>query len=504
MNRPTILLAGVSLRLRARVQGRLKEVAVESVPDPKEMLERLRQQKFSLVVLDQSLDPGHRTVDHLREVHHGQIIYCCSGGIPTSGYLRHLVHALGVARVLAHPVDPDELCRQAALVLGIRLPVQATGADQDPRVARLLEEVWKKSEATYRERSERLKRAAEALARGGLEGEARREAERDAHILAGSLGTFGLHAATLMARDLEEIFHQPGGDTGTRAVQLAERLSGELVRPEPALPAPPAGTPVWLLVADEPERLGLGQLESKVASEASEVRVALAGPCRGAVVEVPAEPARANERLALIQEMTARAPHLPVVALLPEDTQDLRVRASFHGARVVLVAPVSPEELQASLQGLLADPSGERRILAVDDDPVVLGLLEAVLSPHHYELELLSDPLLFWDALEQHPPDLLILDVDMPHVTGLELCRAVRSDPRFSGLPVLFLSSYNDSGTVQRIFQAGADDFVAKPVLGPELVTRVANRLSRTRQVRKLSAGGCAGPPSGSPAPGKD
>jgi diguanylate cyclase (GGDEF)-like protein len=84
-------------------------------------------------------------------------------------------------------------------------------------------------------------------------------------------------------------------------------------------------------------------------------------------------------------------------------------------------------------------------------------------------------------------PDLLLIDIDMPGASGLELCRLVRSDPAWRHLPVVFLSGRGDPTTVQQVYGAGADDFVSKPVVGPELHARIANRLERTRLHRLLA-----------------
>ncbi|MGB8701888.1 MAG: response regulator, partial [Thermosynechococcaceae cyanobacterium] len=63
----------------------------------------------------------------------------------------------------------------------------------------------------------------------------------------------------------------------------------------------------------------------------------------------------------------------------------------------------------------------------------------------------------------------------------------VRNDPHWSDLPILFLSAHTDAETVCRVFTAGADDFVNKPIMGPELVARILNRLERLQMIRKLA-----------------
>mgnify|MGYP001794884768 CR=1 FL=1 len=75
----------------------------------------------------------------------------------------------------------------------------------------------------------------------------------------------------------------------------------------------------------------------------------------------------------------------------------------------------------------------------------------------------------------------------MPEFSGIELCQAVRTDPHWQNLPILFLTAHRDAATVQAILCAGADDFIPKPIVGPELLTRLLNRLERTRLLQTLS-----------------
>jgi DNA-binding response OmpR family regulator len=120
----------------------------------------------------------------------------------------------------------------------------------------------------------------------------------------------------------------------------------------------------------------------------------------------------------------------------------------------------------------------------VDDDPQLLQILRTLLEPWGFKLTLLDNPQQFWTILEVSNPDLLILDMEMPELSGIELCEVVRNDSRWSDLPVLFLSVDSDAETVNRVFAAGADDYVSKPILAPELIARVLNRLEHTRTSR--------------------
>ncbi|MCU0568340.1 MAG: response regulator [Oculatellaceae cyanobacterium Prado106] len=147
--------------------------------------------------------------------------------------------------------------------------------------------------------------------------------------------------------------------------------------------------------------------------------------------------------------------------------------------------PLPQNILEPSRQSL---PLTTATILAVDDDPQILEVLQTLLEPWGLHVETLADPQQFWQVLPQIAPDLLILDVKMPQVNGIELCQAIRSDDRWGELPILFLTAYQDVEIVNQVFAVGADDFVSKPIVGPELVTRIVNRLERIKLLRRMAS----------------
>ncbi|MEO1397089.1 MAG: response regulator [Cyanobacteria bacterium J06634_5] len=154
------------------------------------------------------------------------------------------------------------------------------------------------------------------------------------------------------------------------------------------------------------------------------------------------------------------------------------------------VLAAAEEDLGSARESRAIAPNATVTLLAVDDDPVFLSTLPPLLAPWGMSVTLLSDPQKFWETLTATNPDLLILDIEMPVLNGIELCQAIRSDDRDQGrwqsLPILFLTAReNAAGDV---FSAGADDYVVKPVVGPELITRISNRLERTRLLKTLSS----------------
>jgi CheY-like chemotaxis protein len=180
---------------------------------------------------------------------------------------------------------------------------------------------------------------------------------------------------------------------------------------------------------------------------------------------------RSTEITQQIQALLASPPDTPEQAALAQKLRSLQVAIDELES--------SPEQRTGHAQAPCA------RIMAVDDDVILLNLLQKILEPWGLSVTTLSNPLQFWDTLEAVQPDLLILDVQMPEIGGIELCQQVRDHNRWLWLPILFLTAQRDSQTVQKIFIAGADDYVNKPVLAPELIARLFNRLERTRLLRQ-------------------
>lgn len=126
------------------------------------------------------------------------------------------------------------------------------------------------------------------------------------------------------------------------------------------------------------------------------------------------------------------------------------------------------------------------QLLIVDDDAQLLNTVKAMLQPWGFQIALLDDPQGFWGTLEAVKPDLLLLDIEMLGVNGIDLCQVIRNDSRWEDLPILMISASTDDETVQQVFMAGADDYVRKPIRAAELVARVIRRLEHATVLKKL------------------
>jgi two-component system, OmpR family, alkaline phosphatase synthesis response regulator PhoP len=132
------------------------------------------------------------------------------------------------------------------------------------------------------------------------------------------------------------------------------------------------------------------------------------------------------------------------------------------------------------------------RVLVVEDDRDIAELVERYLQKAGFAIELLSSGRDALKAIADRTPDLLILDLMLPHVDGLEICRAVRSEPRTAAIPIIMLTARADESERIVGLEIGADDYVAKPFSPNELVARVRALMRRTQrqpETRDISYG---------------
>jgi DNA-binding response OmpR family regulator len=262
----------------------------------------------------------------------------------------------------------------------------------------------------------------------------------------------------------------------------------------PAVEGSPASLPLLLVIDDDlalTQQLQTagktGGIQVEVATQIAEARHKIAQRLPDAVVLNLAFPNTFWEGLGLLQDLSHQFPHLPVLVLTLQDGFSDRLQVARHGGRTLISkttpAPQVWELVRLALEHTLSAPI---RVLAVDDDPLILQLLQQTLQPPNFFLTPLNHPQEFWSVLASTRPDMLILDVDMPHINGLELCQVIRSDRGWDGLPILFLTACKDSDTIQRLYRIGADDYVTKPFSGTDVMTRIYNRLERNHRLQTL------------------
>jgi len=125
-------------------------------------------------------------------------------------------------------------------------------------------------------------------------------------------------------------------------------------------------------------------------------------------------------------------------------------------------------------------------VLVVDDNQQNLELLQAYLEDMDCETVPAHDGLEALEIIAKSAPDLILLDVMMPKISGFEVCKRIKNDPKTSDIPVIMVTALNEFGDIERGIDSGTDDFLSKPINKLELVTRVKTMLKLKHLSDKL------------------
>lgn len=127
------------------------------------------------------------------------------------------------------------------------------------------------------------------------------------------------------------------------------------------------------------------------------------------------------------------------------------------------------------------------KLLIIEDDPSMLELLRVHLRAVGHAVRTVSDAADGIRAILAEPPDLILSDIAMPYLDGMELLRALRSEPMTRRIPVIFLTGLTDDDTLVKASQLGADDFLTKPIQVEDLLSSINKVLNKSRPNGALS-----------------
>lgn len=123
------------------------------------------------------------------------------------------------------------------------------------------------------------------------------------------------------------------------------------------------------------------------------------------------------------------------------------------------------------------ETQAQHRILIADDNQPNCELLEAYLDSIPCEIDFAEDGQQTLDKVEAFKPDLILLDVMMPKLSGFEVCQQIKTNPVTKNIMILMVTALNELGDIERAIEAGTNDFLSKPVNKVELIKRVQNML---------------------------
>ncbi len=322
----------------------------------------------------------------------------------------------------------------------------------------------------------------------------------EAHKLAGTLGTFGYGTGSTLACQIEHLLLE----STPSQIDLAQfsRLLAELKQCllEPPLPlsdevSKSAQIPIVTVIDHNvafTEQLKADAfawgMKVEVVADLSIAQQHLATSSSSAVLlNLSWQTDTPTQTLEVLQSIRADFPELPILVLTKHNRLADRVVVSRFGVQRFLHQPITTVKVfEAIAQVLPKSHPTEARVMLLDDDPIVLNTLRNLLQPWGLQVVTLQYPQQFWEVLVATKPDLLVLDIEMPEFNGIDLCRVVRQDVTWGDLPILVVTAHTDMASIQQVFAAGADDFIGKPIVGPEIVTRVISRIDRSRLQQQL------------------
>lgn len=263
----------------------------------------------------------------------------------------------------------------------------------------------------------------------------------------------------------------------------------------PAIPIPTLpGRPTILVVDDEltflneVRKYGRGlalNVTTATTSDAALERVQ-SQAIDAVIVDAHLEHGESGFALAATLRTLPGYSELPIGAVSSDGTMKSRISAAHAGATVFLEKPLDEPTFGEAVRRLLeSDKGGEATVLVVDDDPSFADAVRSILENHGSNVVYERNPLRLLEVLSEVRPDVLLLDDEMPEMSGTEACRVLRAADKWRDLAVVFASSSTSVEDHLACFRAGGDDCISKPLLPEELVARVGVRIERARWFRE-------------------
>lgn len=173
---------------------------------------------------------------------------------------------------------------------------------------------------------------------------------------------------------------------------------------------------------------------------------------------------------------------LPLLAFSEHNDLNARLKAMRAGVDAFIPMPMPAHEASLRVREMIeTDSENPFRVMIVEDDRSQAMFAESVLRKAGMDTLAVTEPLETLDRLERFKPDLVLMDLYMPNITGMELTAIIRERDQFINTPIVFLSGEQDSEKHYEALSAGGDDFLAKPIRPKYLISAVTNRARRAR-----------------------
>lgn len=312
-------------------------------------------------------------------------------------------------------------------------------------------------------------------------------ANNEAHRLAGSAGSFGFQSVGQVAEKVSGLLHNLELDTST----MSDLVWSELIRTltllethaqkalmevsDDAVPSIDIDRKKIVLMSDDTTceiiRGYSTNLEVLTANDAgTAIEFAKENSLQSLTIDLAVCPMSTALEIARVFRLTTGHEGLEINVIVDNVHSFSNAELLYMGCSNLVVKPIHTEPTDL----VQCRPNFARhKVLLVDDDPAITEFIGTLLSARGMTVNSLNEPTRILNCVEQFQPDLILLDVIMPGLSGYDICRLLRATEGWSTIPIIFLTSKTDSESRRLAFQAGGSDFLAKPIVSEELVARV-------------------------------
>jgi diguanylate cyclase (GGDEF)-like protein len=484
--------------------------SVTEARTPREASQIVESNTPYLAIVDYKLPEmdGITWISKIKEAGHNFPIVFLSGSWCDSNTFHKLRNVLRVALILQKPIVPELFTQQIASLLPLP-PGQRPGKaspmsnsptaddssfEKDPRPGKL-----NHAKANYvralADTWHELSRLIASAQSEGPKGASFEQAFDIAHMIKGTAGSYGLKQIADSAAKLEDLFNtfdQAEAHRYWRKI-VSEHANGvdilvELVHSLDAAIEPEndqMSTRIILLgkaaqYRNQTKKLNtLETVEIELAEDSAEAATMAGATNYGAAI-IDLALADKDQSIAAAKaiRMAAGAKSLPLAFVWNDRNPISKAELAFAGSSTLL--PTSPQKahFEAAIDKLLTLSNSDKpRILTVDDDENLTRLIARGLFGYGMLVRALTDPTQIIEVVQDFHPDLVLLDVIMPGLSGYDVCRMLRETKECETTPIVFLTSKNDHDGRAAAFKAGGDDFLSKPLVTAELVARVRAHL---------------------------
>ncbi len=377
-------------------------------------------------------------------------------------------------------------------------------SDQQKQHLEALAQAWKKYQPKISQQLTVLQNALLAWQQNDLIDVKRQEAKSIAHKLAGMVGVFGFDQGSKLAKQLEELLENKVNEEKKQVLQfetifntLHQQLTSKHNSQNPISKKLETGYNFSLLIIDDDrqfiERLNTEAIVHNIETRSTATLKLAQGWLQGIenkrlpnaiLLRVSCSQSHSNsqsldEYLSFMKEVHSLFPLIPIIVIADRDRFEDRLLLAKNGATFYLKQPITPSEAIVYCQQAVQNSCQEKKVMIVDDDRELLELLPCSLEPWGLQVTTLNDPRQFWDVFKAITPDLLILDIEMPHLSGIELCQVLRTNPQWYKLPVLYFSIHQHKKVQNQLCTSNADELVHKSVGVKQLASRIAYHLQK-------------------------